>query len=439
MIHTLLSKVDVLAKKVDKLEKKATDLNPKKDSRNSSQPPSHDHGRIKKNQSLRTKSGKKKGGQPGHKGSTLQINTTPDKVVEQIPCYCENCGYDLEEIDGLLKEKRQVIDLPPIEPIYTEYRTYRKTCLCGHQNQGIFPSNVKAPIQYGESIDGLAAYFSVRQYLPYKRMKECFNDVFGLKISEATLVNSMKRTALKALPVYNRIKENISKSNVVGSDETGIKINGEKGWFWVWKNDKNTYITVSKSRGYKVIENEFPNGFPNSILESDCLPAQLKTNAKNHQICLAHLQRDIKYLIDLYDDQWSKKVYQLFVDSLKLKKELSDYRADNPNRYQILRTFDELLAFDIEKQPDKVKVFHKRLIKHRQYVFPFLFYQEVSADNNASERAIRNIKVKQKISNQFVNLNAAMNFAVLRSIIDTSIKNGANILQCLKLAAQMSS
>ena len=270
-------------------------------------------------------------------------------------------------------------------------------------------------------------------------MKECFNDLFGLKICEASLVNSVKRMALKSLPVYNRIKANILKSQVVGSDETGAKINGEKGWFWTWQNDLNTFITVAKSRGFKVIENEFPDGLPNSILESDCLSAQLKTKAKTHQICLAHLMREVKYFIQLYDDDWSKNFNELLFDSLKLKKQIIDYNQDNPHRNQIVKRLDELLAFEIEKQPKQIKPFHKRLLKYKDFVFPFLYYEKVSADNNASERAIRNVKVKQKISGQFITLNTAMDFAIIRSVIDTCIKNGANILNSLNLTAQISS
>ena len=95
------------------------------------------------------------------------------------------------------------------------------------------------------------------------------------------------------------------------------------------------------------------------------------------------------------------------------------------------------MAYDIDKQPIKIKPFQKRLIKYKNYLFPFLYHQGVPADNNASERAIRNVKVKQKISGQFLNQNNATDFAIIRSLIDTAIKNGANIFNSLKLVANL--
>lgn len=427
-------KVSDLTQENEALKK---ELETKKNSKNSSLAPSKDIAAVKKNQSLRKKSGKQKGGQKGHKGSTLKMTSTPDKIINQIPCFCNKCGDNLESITALLKESRQVVDIPPIVPIYTEYRSFSKTCPCGHENKGDFPANVNAPIQYGPTVNSLIAYFSVRQYLPYQRMRECLNDIFGLQISQATLVNIVKKMARKSLCAHNKIKENIFKSIVVGSDETGIKVNGDKSWLWVWQNKLYTYITVALSRGFKVIENEFPDGLPNSVLQSDSLAAQLKTKAKVHQLCIAHLMREVQYFIDLYDDDWAKKMNELLLDSLVLKKQLVNYNQDNAERNQLESRLDDLLAFQVENQPKKIKPFHNRLAKYRTYLFPFLYYEQVSPDNNGSERAIRNAKVKMKISGMFITLGSAMDFAVLRSVIDTSIKNKANILHILRLTAKL--
>ena len=126
---------------------------------------------------------------------------------------------------------------------------------------------------------------------------------------------------------------------------------------------------------------------------------------------------------------------QLFHDSLKLKKEIKVYTADIPIRTEIIKRLDELLADDLENQEVKVKTFHKRLLKYKFFLLTFLYQEGVSPDNNASERAIRNVKVKLKISGQFITLNSAMDFSVLRSLIDTCVKNGANIFNALKETA----
>jgi transposase len=435
--EALINQVAKLAHSVEGLEQQVLELKAKKDSTNSSVPPSQDQNKAPQNRSLRKKSTRKKGGQNGHKGYTLKLTQTPNEVIDYIPDFCQQCGENLVKLPAINAECRQVIDIPAVEPTCTEHRAYSKACSCGYVTKSSFPANVNAPIQYGQGIESMAAYFSVRQYLPYKRMKECFQDLFGVGISESSLVNIVRRTAQKAHPIYQRIKQNISQSSVVGTDETGAKVNGEKAWFWTWQDPKNTFITVDSSRGFKHIKQIFPEGLPNSILVSDCWAAQLKTPAASHQLCIAHLQRELNYFIDLYDDRWAKDLKKLLLKAQKLKSEIDDYQKDNPQRNYILKWFERLLTFEIDKQPAKIKPFHKRLIKNKEHLFNFLYHQYVPADNNASERAIRNIKVKQKISGQFLNQNNAMDFAIIRSVIDTAIKNGANVFNSLKLVANL--
>ncbi len=435
--EALSNQVTQLVRRVEELEQQVLELKSKKDSTNSSTPPSQDYGKAHKNKSLRKKSGRSRGGQNGHKGHTLEITQSPDEVIDYVPEFCQQCGESLEKLSGICAERRQVVDVPPVRPTYTEHRAYSKACRCGYVTKSSFPSNVKAPIQYGEGVKSMIAYFSVRQYLPYRRMKECFQDLFGVSISEGSLVNAVRRMAYKSLPIYNRIKQNLLHSAVVGADETGVKVNGKKAWFWTWQDPKNTFITLDQSRGFKLIEQLFPDGLTNSILVSDCWAAQLKTPAAGHQLCIAHLQRELNYFIELYDDQWSKKLKKLLLLAQKLKTEIGDYKKDHPKRNKLERRLEKLLAFDIEKQPPKIKPFQKRLIKNKESLFPFLYHQLVPADNNASERAIRNVKVKQKISGQFFHQSNAMDFAIIRSVIDTAIKNGANVFNSLKLVANL--
>lgn len=278
---------------------------------------------------------------------------------------------------------------------------------------------------------------SVRQYLPYRRMKECFQDLFGLKISEATLVKAVRQMADKSQPLYERIKANIYQSKVVGGDETGVKVNGEKQWFWTWQNANNTLISLDSSRGFKAIEKVFPKGLPNSILVSDCWAAQLKTEAKGHQLCIAHLLRELNYFIQLYDDSWSKALRQLLLDAIKLKYEIEGKQQKIPERNDLTQRLDQLLEFELQKQPPKIKPFHKRMLNNKKYLLTFLYHKNLPADNNASERAIRNVKVKQKVSGQFLSAQSANAFAIIRSVIDTTIKNKQNVFQTLKLVAQV--
>ena len=444
-IEVLIRRLEALEKKVEALEKENAFLrerlakyeNPK-NSRNSSMPPSKDENRPKANQSLRKSSGKSVGGQKGREGKTLEMTAVPDKIIELQPDYCNGCGASLQDKIATKERSRQIIDIPPIKAIFTEYQIFSKTCSCGCKTVTDFPQGVNAPISYGENIEALVAYFHARQYLPFARMKETLNDAFGIPISEGGIHCLLNRFAEKTTPIYHIIKQRIQQSKVIGADETGIKVNGNKHWFWTWQTPNLTFITHSNNRGSETINREFPQGFPQSTLVHDGWRAQLKTVSKDHQSCLAHLQRTLNYLNERYPkNSWTNKFIKLFNDSLILKKKL-DFKSEkqSTDRAFIVQRLEYLLDNPPDQKHKELYTFYKRMRKERQHLFTFLFIADVPPDNNASERAIRNVKVKQKISGQFKVDKAAQNFAMIRSVIDTAIKNGLNVLQALVIVAK---
>ena len=203
--------------------------------------------------------------------------------------------------------------------------------------------------------------------------------------------------------------------------------------------DKLTYIVCAASRGFKTIQDVFENGLPNATLVHDRWPCHFQTNAKAHQICTAHLLRELNYINELYKDTcvWAKEFKALLTQAINLKKELTtaDYYYPNIKRNTLFKKLQHWLLQPIEEQHIKAKKLQKKLLAKQDCILYFLVQSNVTPDNNGSERAIRNIKVKQKISGQFKNLQSANIFAVLRSIIDTTIKNGNNVLNTLHLIA----
>jgi transposase len=145
-IAELETKVAQLEAIIMQLLEKIEILTHSKNSRNSSVPPSKDENRPLKNQSLRTKSDKKVGGQNGHQGTTLKMVDTPDITILHEPNFCKNCGGDLKFEPSEFVSKRQIIDIPPIKPEYTEHQIFKKVCLCGFCNVADFPSEVGSSI-----------------------------------------------------------------------------------------------------------------------------------------------------------------------------------------------------------------------------------------------------------------------------------------------------
>jgi len=114
-----------------------------------------------------------------------------------------------------------------------------------------------------------------------------------------------------------------------------------------------------------------------------------------------------------------------------------DYYINNLRRIQIEKRVDFLINYELPHDKTELITFQNRLKKHRSFLLTFLYRPEVPPDNNASERAIRNIKVKQKVSGQFKSPSGAFGFAVLRSVTDTILKNNQNILGSLKVIANL--
>lgn len=422
-----------LKARVSYLEEKLRRYEQPKNSGNSSIPPTQDPFRPKRTESLREKSDRKPGGQKGHRGSCLEFSDKPDEVIDHRSDYCRVCGRDLSSTEMVFAGKRQVIDIPPIVPRVIEHRIYSRQCSCGHYQTSDYPREAHGSVCYGSNLLGLTAYLHSRQYVPFDRMREMYQDVFGLEISSGSLVNMIRRFAAKAGGLYEVIRERIAQSPVVGGDETGVCVGGKNHWGWTFQTPETTFIVMDASRGKKVIDKQFNTGFPVSTIVHDCWKPYFKVTARSHQICTAHLLRELKYLDQLYGNEWTKNFTRLLNEALQLKKELSpsDYLYPVERRKLLEQRLDELINLPVDPKYEKLITFKTRITEYRQYLFRFLYQYDVPPDNNASERSVRTFKVKQKVSGLFRSIDGAQAFAVIRSVIDTAIKNNQNVLKAL--------
>lgn len=433
----LRTQLSILQKQFDLLLDEFTKFKIRKNSRNSSIPPSQDVYRPSKNKSLRKKTGKKPGGQPGHKGNTLEFNPTPTKIIEHKPVQCAGCGVVFHDKDFDQVERRQIIDIPEVSPTCVEHRAYEVRCNCGRVTRSKFPSGVKSNVSYGRVVMGMVAYLHGRQYIPYKRTAELLSEFFGLSISTGGIRNLLSRMSEKSIGCYDHIKSEIQRAHYVGADESSNKVNGKKHWMWTWQNHTLSYIVASTNRAYSTIEKEFPEGFLYAVLVSDRYAAQLKTVAKDYQICLAHLLRDVEYLNELSHHKWSGKfqMWLLEIFSLKRNQDLISKAKMATEITRVENQLDDMLTEEIPVKHTKLNKFREAMIKLQDYLVTCLYYPEVPADNNGSERVVRTFKVKNKISGCFRSTAGADQYAVLRSIIDTTLKNDQNPFGMLQLIA----
>ena len=407
---------------------------PKKDSHNSHIPPSKQDlssGKAQWTKSLRGKSGKPSGGQIGHPGVNLTFPEHPDHVEDHLPNYCPDCGNDLRQEEAVLLEEKWSIDIPPVVPAITLHRIYRKQCHCGCMVKAQAPAFVKGSVSYGSNIKALVSYLNTEHHIPYKRLCEILRDVFDLPVSEGSIHNMLESVKSAGATLYEQIRKRIESSPVVGADETGVNINGKQHWQWSFQTENLTYVYPDRSRGKDAIDKHFPMGLPWSWLVTDRHSSYFNMQVKGHQICLAHLLRELIYLEELEpEESWTKEMMNLLREAIHKRKTMRWEKIDRDN---ILKKFDSLLYTSLNCVNQEVERLKKSLIKHRDNVFRFLFNSKIPYDNNASERSIRPLKLKQKVSGGFRSLNGALTYAVIHSLADTARKNKQSPFSALKL------
>ena len=424
---------DELTKLYEQIIKKK----PEKNSNNSSISPSRDKdkSKAKKNQSLRSKSNRSSGGQKGREGKTLNQTKTPDEVIVLGADInkCKKCGADLSSTLSYLLERRQKldIDINKAQAEYIEFQRFGKVCpRCGEMNSEEFPKDVKPNISYGSNIKSIILYLSVSQFISYKRITEVMFDCFRVSLSEGTVGNILKEANEKSKPIIETFKDEIHKSNMIGIDETGTYVGGKRLWSWVFHNSEYVVIIVNKSRGAKVIKENFPEGFTNATVCHDNYSAYNSLECKDEQICIAHKLRDLNYALECDKNEVIEEIKDLLLEALEYDKSASlEQRETLKNNFDV--SINYLLQKEIDENEKESLKQIKSLIKLEDKLFTFMLYEDVSADNNESERIIRNIKVKQKVSGFFKTEDGAQVYANLRSIIETANRKNVNKLQAI--------
>lgn len=407
-----------------------------KDSSNSSIPSSKDQKKPDKQlrqRSLRTSTGKASGGQKGHTGSTREQTRKPDHIVSCTPQRCSHCKTSLSGITGHMHSCRQEVDIPPIVPVITEYRQMAVTCPCGHREYGVFPAHVSAPLQLGQNLRSMVSYLNISHKLPYQRLTQLIDDFVHLRISEGSVENILGYALKKAQPVQAEILTMIKEGKWTGGDETGTRVAGKRCWEWVWQNDAGSFYAIEPSRGYDVVKKYFGEDYEGTLLH-DCWGAQNKTPAKQHQHCHSHYQRDLQLSVDLSRCPWAYQVQRLLWRSQRAQKQIWRDGFSPELRAQVQQSYERALDNFLERppsHPESLKI-AKRLRKHREKIFPFLYDPEIPPDNNSSERAIRNAKLHAKVSGGFRCMRGAQRHAVLLSFIETVKKQDRDVLQSIR-------
>ncbi len=405
--------------------------NKKATSNNSHLPPSQDLLRKKKR---KISEKKKVGGQPGHTGSSLEVSSSPDKVVLHKAIQCDDCGFNLTKNLVNTVSRHQVIDIQ-FTKIIIEHQVEHKICPCGHHQANAFAD--MAPVQYGPGLKATAVELNQVQCVPLKRCAEFFQQKFLLSLSPATLIAFSRQASARLLIWEEEAKRDLLQSLVLHADETGINIDTKTWWVHVLSNATTTLMVPHQRRGTEGMETEILSNF-HGILCHDFWSAYSSFDAI-HAPCHAHLQRELTRVHEDYGQTWAKDLATLILRANK-KRDKQDGHLTYEQITYFETQYSKLLSHAKKYNPQNKKRngergkigqsyprrLLNRLIKHRDWILIFLYDPSVPFTNNQAERDIRMLKVQQKVSGYFKTEEGARDYCRIRSYILTMQKRGVS-------------
>src|SRR5437588_6645943 len=447
-VKTLEGLIDSLQERIKTLERQRA-----KDSHNSSLPPSSDRF-VRAPKSLRQKSGKKPGGQPGHRGHHLQQVANTDQILLHAVERCEHCQHDLRAQKASVPERRQVLDLPVKRLWVTEHRVEEKQCpVCSHLTRAPFPAPVSAPAPYGTSIQTLATSLVEGQCVPYARASQLLHEFLGVQLSAGSIARFVTSCHQQLAEVESSLKAAKVQANVIHQDETGLRVGTTGWWVHVCSTDRLTHYAAHPSRGREALDaiGIAPQFRGTSV--HDALKSYVGYSF-TQAWCNVHHLRELTFIEEELKQSWARKMKDLLLEmkaEVERAKALGQHELDVLVLARFLCRYDQLLAEGYQANPpppppskseqgkrkpgrakqSPARNLLDRLSGGKWAVLRFLHDFAVPFDNNQAERDLRMIKVQQKVSGCFRTEQGVAMFCRIRSYLSTLRKQGIELFSAL--------
>ena len=430
-IAVLLKQTQQQAERIEELLQKIDELRDKrKDSHNSSKPPSSDgYGKKPAPKSLKKPSEKKQGGQSGHKGNSLEISREPDEIVRHFPVMCRNCPNQ-GKCANRVCESRYVVDIE-VKTVITQHQQIE--CNCALMNnrpvQGCFPTDVAATKQYGTNITALSSVLSTVGMMSMDRIHQVLHSITGeLDITAATIRNMLHRLWLSSKQAAEYIQNRVTSLPLLHCDETGLRVEGSLHWLHCACDSKWSYFFLHEKRGTDAINAMGILPGYTGIMVHDCWSPYFKLEEASHALCGAHIARELVYAHEQLGQSWAEKLKNLLfriLDEINRRSELGDncFNATQLAAFEL--EYDEIVRNGMEQNPlperklnqrgrtgkGKVRSLLERLENYKHEILRFARDWAVPFTNNEAERSIRFSKVKQKVSGCFRTEQGAREYA----------------------------
>ena len=325
LLQAEMKQNQALTAKIDEFLQQIDELSHKKNSRNSSAPPSSDGYAKPAPKSQRKSSSAKPGGQDGHKGSSIKLMKTPDEIWEHYPQACIGCP-NREHCHASIAERRYESDII-VESRLIEHR--QMVCCCPMAENktliGEFPKNITGTKQYGNNLKAFAAALSTVGMVGIDRIHELLTGVFDISVSTGSIQNWIKQLSSATIDAVQKIREQVSHLRVLNCDETGLRVNGSLHWLHCLCDENWSYLALHKKRGSKAMdEMDILPGFRNTMVHDFWKP-YYKYGQALHGICNAHIMRELVYAEEQLHQDWAKSMRELLMEIHDSRNTLMPY------------------------------------------------------------------------------------------------------------------
>ena len=408
------------------------ELTHKKNSGNSSKPPSSERLNKPASKSLRVKSGKAAGGQPGHKGNGMKIDREPDEVIEHRPIQCECCPYA-----GTCK-------LRCCETRY-EYEAVVETKLIA-----TFPRHITGAKQYGPGVAGLAVSLLTIGYMSVDRVQKLLKSL-RIPVSSGAIQDMLTKAAKLVKAPVERIRQTVAQLPVAHYDETGWRVAGKLHWLHCACNERWRYYTVQEKRGQEGISDMGVLPYASGVAVHDFWKPYQKYDNVDHAMCCAHLERELVYAHETGNQAWAKLLRELLQTLCHRRKVLQSEGKEAFPEQELavyLERYDRLVDEGLAANPiperapgkrgpkakGKFRCLLERFRDFKDDILRFARDWRVPYTNNTAERAIRCARVKEKVSGCFRTKSGADDFACVLSFISSAALHGVSSFDAIVAA-----
>lgn len=441
-IRALESRLSALEARVQTLQEHNRALQERlhQNSRNSSRPPSSDPPQSPRPR--RPRGQRRRGGQPGHPGHTRTLLPVEevDEVVVLKPDRCSGC-HALLWGDDPAPFRHQVIEIPPIQPVVTEYQWHQLVCAgCGEVTRAPWPEGVPSGT-YGPRVQATVALYTGAYRLPKRTTHQMMEEVFGVPMSVGTIGPLEQATTEAVAAPVEEARTYVHAQEVAYLDETSWRQGDKRAWLWVAVTSLVTVFVVRLSRGGQVARELLGEHF-SGILVTDRYSAYNWYPVRWRQLCWAHVLRDFEAMrargggSEEIGDALLAQAHQMFAWWHRVREgtlQRSTFRSYmTPLRREVERLLDVGSRCGVPKTAGTCR----DILKRRQALWTFVQVAGVEPTNNTAERSIRPGVLWRKGSFGTQSAEGSRFVESMLTVVTTLKQQQRNVLEYLTAACE---